>query len=40
MARDITASLAKLRTNGFVVSEPRGAISFTDLYYRDRKSVV
>ena len=28
------ASLVKLRTNGFVVSEPRGAISFTDLYYR------
>ena len=28
------ASQQKLLTNGFVVSEPRGSISFTDLYYR------
>ncbi len=28
------ASQQKLLTNGFVVSEARGAISFTDLYYR------
>ncbi|MCX6875247.1 MAG: DUF3160 domain-containing protein [Verrucomicrobia bacterium] len=28
------ASQQKLLTNGFVVSEARGAVSFTDLYYR------
>ncbi len=28
------ASQQKLLTHGFVVSEPRGSISFTDLYYR------
>lgn len=28
------ASQQKLLTNGFVVSEPRGSISFTDLYYK------
>lgn len=28
------ASLQKLQSNGFVVNEPRGAVSFTELYYR------
>jgi hypothetical protein len=28
------ASRQKLLTHGFVVSEPRGAVSFTDLYYK------